>query len=73
MICRCNKCVNAILIKNKGTDQSFYECKRLKIFIELFEEIRCPAFTRVPFVYPEKEIEEAESYLVEDYEMERIP
>lgn len=73
MSVKCKKCENAVLIGHEQLGKPVYECKKLKVFVEMDVVIKCPAFERKPIVLLEKEIPMAEEYLVRAYLEERIP
>ena len=72
MLVKCNRCDNGVLI-GKRFEKPLYECKKLHIYVENGEMLKCPAFERKPIVLPKKEAPMADEYLIEEYEKERIP
>lgn len=69
----CRKCVNAVQIGNGLLGKPVYECKKLRVFIEIDVLMKCPAFTKKPIVLSIKEVPMAEEYLIREYIRERIP
>lgn len=72
MLVKCKRCINGVLIGIR-LGESLYECKRLHIYVENGEMLKCPAFERRPIVLPNKEAQMANEYIIEEYEKERIP
>ena len=72
MLVKCKRCMNGVLIEER-LGKSLYECKKLHIYVENGEMLKCPAFKKRPIALPKKEAPVADEYIMREYERERIP